>query len=73
MFKAGDRIRITVVPNAPGYLYIINQGSSGTWKPVFPSADVEDGNNRVDGFRDYVLPPKSRMVFDDRPARSVSS
>jgi len=28
---------------------------------------VEDGNNRVEGFRDYVLPPKSRMVFDEQP------
>lgn len=65
-FKAGDRIRITVVPNASGYLYIVNQGSSGTWKPLFPSADIEDGNNRVEGFRDYVMPPKSRMVFDEQ-------
>ena len=66
VFKAGDRIRITVVPNTSGYLYIINQGSSGTWKPLFPSADVDDGNNRVEGFRDYVLPPKSRIVFDEQ-------
>jgi len=65
-FHAGDRIRITVVANSPGYLYIITQGSSGTWKPIFPSADVEDGNNRVEPFRDYVLPPKSRMVFDSQ-------
>jgi len=66
-FQAGDRIRITVVTNSPGYLYIINQGSSGTWKPIFPSADVEDGNNRVEPFHDYVMPPKSRMVFDSQP------
>lgn len=64
VFHAGDRIRISVETNQPGYLYIVNQGSSGTWRPLFPSTEVEDGNNHVDGFREYLLPPKSRMVFD---------
>src|SRR4051794_14225788 len=47
VFHAGDRIRFTVEANGPGYLYIINQGSSGNWKPVFPSAEIEDGNNHI--------------------------
>ena len=46
-------------PTRPGYLYIINQGSSGTWKPMFPSAEVEDGNNQVEGWRPYTMPPKA--------------
>jgi len=65
VFHAGDRIRISIETNQPGFLYIINRGSSGLWQPLFPSADVDDGNNHVDGFRDYLLPPKSRMVFDE--------
>jgi hypothetical protein len=65
VFHGGDRIRISVETNQPGFLYIINRGSSGMWQPLFPSADVDDGNNHVDGFRDYLLPPKSRMVFDE--------
>jgi Domain of unknown function (DUF4384) len=65
VFHAGDRIRISVETNQPGFLYIINRGSSGLWQPLFPSADVDDGSNRVEGFRDYLLPPKSRMVFDE--------
>ncbi len=64
VFHAGDRIRFSVETNAPGYLYIVNQGSSGTWKPMFPSAEVEDGNNRIEGWRPYTLPPKSRLAFD---------
>jgi hypothetical protein len=66
VFRSGDRIKITISTNVPGYLYIVNQGSSGTWKPIFPSPEVEDGNNRVDGFRDYAMPPKSRIVFDSQ-------
>ena len=65
-FHAGDRIRFNVETNGPGYLYIVSQGSSGTWKPMFPSSDVEDGNNRVEGFRSYTMPPKSRLYFDEQ-------
>ena len=66
VFHAGDRIQLSVETNGQGYLYIINRGSSGTWKPLFPSPEVEDGNNRVEGFHSYVLPPKSRLIFDEQ-------
>ncbi len=66
VFHAGDKIQFSVQTNGPGYLYIISQGSSGTWKPMFPSADVEDGSNRVDGWASYTMPPKARMVFDEQ-------
>jgi hypothetical protein len=66
VFHAGDRIRFAVEPNGPGYLYIIRQGSSGTWEPVFPSPEISDSNNRVDGWRSYMMPPKSRLVFDQQ-------
>ena len=64
VFHAGDRIRFSVETNSPGYLYIVNQGSSGNWKPMFPSAEIEDGNNRIEGWRPYTMPPKSRLAFD---------
>lgn len=66
VFHAGDRIQFSVQVNGPGYLYIINQGSSGTWRPMFPSAEVEDGDNHVDGWRAYTFPPRSRLVFDEQ-------
>ena len=66
IFRAGDRIQLNVETNLPGYLYIINQGSSGTWKPMFPSAEVADGNNRVEGMRPYAMPPGTHMVFDEQ-------
>ena len=66
VFHAGDRIRFSVEANAPGYLYIISQGSSGTWKPMFPSAEVDDGSNHVEGWHPYTMPPKSRIAFDNQ-------
>jgi hypothetical protein len=67
VFHSGDRIRFSIEPNTAGYLYIVNQGSSGTWKPMFPSPEIDDGNNKVEGFRPYTMPPKSRLVFDSNP------
>jgi len=65
-FRAGDRIQLRVEANNPGYLYIINQGSSGTWKPIFPSPEVENGNNKVESLHAYTLPSEEhRMVFDE--------
>jgi hypothetical protein len=64
VFHAGDRIRFNIQGSTAGYLYIINQGSSGTWKPMFPSAEIEDGNNHIEGWQVYTMPPKSRFAFD---------
>lgn len=66
VFHAGDRIQFNIQTNGPGYLYIVSQGSSGTWKPMFPSPDVGDGDNHIEGFRTYTMPPKSRLVFDEQ-------
>jgi hypothetical protein len=66
VFHAGDRIQVSVETNGPGYLYVVNQGSSGTWRPMFPSPEVADGNNRVEGWHTSVLPPKSRLIFDEQ-------
>jgi hypothetical protein len=65
VFRAGDAIQLTVQTNAPGYLYIVNQGSSGAWKPMFPAPEFEGGNNHVDGFNTYTFPPR-RMIFDEQ-------
>ena len=64
VFHAGDRVQLSVQTNGPGYLYIILRGTSGTWTPMFPSPEVADGNNHVDGWSAKRLPPGSRMVFD---------
>ena len=66
VFHAGDRIQLRVETNGQGYLYIISRGSSGTWKPLFPSPEVEDGNNRVEGFHSYTLPePRTLYALAD--------
>jgi len=67
-FHSGDRIRLTVDTNTAGYLYVVMQGSSGNWRLLFPSADVDGGNNRIGKGMSQQIPPgdTGQFVFDDQ-------
>ncbi len=67
VFHADDKIQFSIETNGPGYLYIVAQGSSGTWKPMFPSPEIEGGSNYVQGFHTYTFPPGYRYAFDHQP------
>ena len=67
VFRSGDRIRLRVQVNDTGYLYVVTQGSSGNWRVLFPSAEQEDGSNRVTRGRSYEIPRRTRFVFDEQP------
>jgi hypothetical protein len=57
VFHSGDHIQLAVEANGRGYLYIVNQGASGDWHLMFPSAAVAGGDNRVEPMRSYTMPP----------------
>jgi hypothetical protein len=65
-FRSGDRIRLSVEVNDSGYLYIVHQGSSGTWKLMFPSAETGHSNSVAPG-RKYLLPPEAVLTFVGKP------
>ncbi|MGO9260206.1 MAG: DUF4384 domain-containing protein [Bryobacteraceae bacterium] len=66
-FHAGDHIQLNVQTNTPGYLYIVNRGSSGAWKPLFPAPEIANGDNYVDGWHTYTLPsPEHHIIFDEQ-------
>jgi hypothetical protein len=67
-FQSGDRIRLKVQTNTSGYLYVVTQGSSGTWQVLFPSSDVAGGSNRLDSGDTRQIPPGDRgqFLFDDK-------
>lgn len=66
-FRAGDRIRLRVDVNDTGYLYIIHRGSSGVWKPLFPSPEIAGGDNVVHKGRSYDIPHGYVFTFDEQP------
>lgn len=64
-FRSGDQVRLKVEANQSGYLYLIARGSSGIWKPLFPSREASD--NRVEARRGYDVPSSTQaFTFDDQ-------
>jgi len=55
IFSATDRLRFRVKSNFGGYLYVMNQGTSGTYALLFPRADT-GSDNRIEADREYVVP-----------------
>lgn len=66
-FHSGDRIRLNVEVNDSGYLYIISKGTSGAWTPLFPSPELENGDNRVQKGQIYSVPPGHVFTFSGKP------
>jgi len=66
VFHAGDRIRLAVEANDGGYLYVVNQGSSGTWKLLFPSLEIKDGDNHIQKRVRYEIPSGYTFTFDEQ-------
>ncbi|MDQ6708723.1 MAG: DUF4384 domain-containing protein [Acidobacteriota bacterium] len=64
LFQAGDKIRLHVTSNAPGYLYIVQRGSSGNWTPLFPSPEINGGRNEVEPGKEYEIPGGSGEDFE---------
>jgi hypothetical protein len=66
-FHSGDRIQLNLEVNDKGYLYIISQGTSGTWTTMFPSPEIENGDNRVQKGHVYTVPPGHVFTFSGKP------
>jgi len=67
VFHSGDRIRVAAQSNDEGYLYIVMKGTSGSWRVLFPSAEIAEGSNRVTSGRQYLIPPPpGRFAFDEQ-------
>lgn len=67
-FHSGDRIRLEAQANTAGYLYVVAQGSSGTWQVLFPSREVAGGNNKVQRGETRRVPAGDlgQFVFDEQ-------
>ena len=65
VFQAGDKVRFHFAMNFPGYVVIINQGSSGKRSLLFPYNGV---SNHIGRTADYTVPQgEGWFEFDDTP------
>ena len=67
VFRSGDEIRFSVEANTEGYLYILNYGTSNTWRYLFPHARINNGDNSIKAAVEYTLPPTEWLKLDATP------
>lgn len=67
VFRSGDRVRFGFEPNIDGFLYVIQEGTSGRWSMLFPHPGIQGGLNDVARFTEVAIPPGGWFRFDDNP------
>jgi hypothetical protein len=69
VFHSGDRIRLHVRSNRPGYLYVVNQGSSGRGSYLYPAS--ANASEYVESGRIYQVPVSGNIRFDSQPGQEI--
>lgn len=68
VFHSGDHIRLSLLANEPGYIYVIQQGSTGAWSPIFPSPGSAADSNKIPAGQIQLVPGGTRaFAFDQNP------
>lgn len=62
VFSAGDKLRFRLKSAVNGYLYVMNQGSSGTWQQLFPRDGLSQSRNVAAG-KEYLIPASGSSWF----------
>ena len=55
VFNPADHVRFRMSANFSGWLYVMNQGTSGSYGLLFPRSDT-GSDNRIEAGKDYVVP-----------------
>jgi hypothetical protein len=63
-FFSGDRIRIAVQSNEAAYLYVVQEGSNGSWGPLYPEVA---GQHKLTPMSMVDIPPGTNFIFDNTP------
>ena len=63
----GDRVRFKFRTNFDGFLYVMNQGSGGTYQQLFPREETGD-DNRIAASQEYQVPATSAAFRVAGPA-----
>jgi hypothetical protein len=69
VFHAGDQIRLSLMSNQDGYLYVIEQGSSGRWVPLYPANSAAPESNKLVPGKEYIVPGSGAWRFTGKPGQ----
>jgi hypothetical protein len=64
IFHSGDRVRFAFEPNTDGYLYLVQEGSSGKWNLLFPNPQINGGANAVQRGTRVTIPSQGWFKFE---------
>jgi hypothetical protein len=68
IFHSGDHIRLSFLANRAGYFYVIQKGSTGTWRPIFPPPNSPADANKVTAGQLQTVPSGTKSFsFDQNP------
>jgi hypothetical protein len=67
VFNQGDRVRFKFRTNFDGYLYVMNQSTSGKYEQLFPREDTGQ-ENRIAAAGEYLVPATSAAFRIAGPA-----
>jgi hypothetical protein len=66
VFHSGDHIRLSFLANEPGYFYVIQQGSTGAWSPIYPPRNASADSTRIEAGKLQIVPAGAHsFLFDE--------
>jgi hypothetical protein len=70
-FRGGQQIRLVFSSNMDGFIYIIERGSKGTKRLLFPDPRINQGINVLRAYQEYELPADGFFAFDETTGKET--
>ena len=68
VFHSGDHIRLSLLANQAGYLYVVQKGSTGAWSPIYPAPGAAPEAAKISPGQLEVVPGGTKaFAFDQNP------
>jgi Domain of unknown function (DUF4384) len=68
VFHSGDHLRLSLLANQSGYLYVVQKGSTGAWSPVYPPPSAAPDAAKISPGQLEVVPGGTKAFqFDEHP------
>ena len=67
IFHSGDKVRLQIEANVDGYLYVLQKGSTGKDRMLFPDPRINGGDNKIARGILYSVPGNQWFTFDNNP------
>jgi Domain of unknown function (DUF4384) len=68
VFHSGDHIRLSLLANQSGYLYVVQKGSTGAWSPIYPPPSAASDAAKINPGQLEVVPGGTKAFqFDEHP------